>query len=156
MQILHQLGTLILGSIPTMILFLILVFCYTVLMDRPLRRVLAERREQTAGAQERAQAAIGEAEGKAREYEDRLRAARFEITQGREKQIAEWNAARDKAVSEARAAAGERAREARKAIEADAERSRAGLDPAIDALAGQVLEAVLPKHSLPAQEAAAS
>ncbi len=134
-----------------MILFLILVFCYTTLMDHPLRRVLAERRDRTAGAKERAQAAISEAEGKTREYEDRLRAARFEITQSREKQMAEWNAARDKAVGEARAAAGDRVREARKAIEADAERSRAELDPAIDALAGQVLEAVLR-----AQEAASS
>ena len=144
MQILHQIGTLCLGSIPTMILFLILVFCYRVLMDSPLRRILAERREQTAGARERAEAAIADAEAKTRAYGDQLRAARFEITQGREKQIAEWNAAREKATAEAREAANARVRDARKTVEAEAERSRAALDPAVDELAGQILKAVLP------------
>ena len=47
-------------------------------------------------------------------------------------------------MGEVRAAAQTRTREAREAVAADAERSRAAMEPAIDALAGQVLAAVLP------------
>ncbi len=142
--IFRQLGSLFLGSIPTMILFLLLVGCYSALVDKPLRRVLAERRERTVGAKEKAAAAVAEAEAKAREYSEGLRAARSEVAANREKQVAGWVAGRDKALSEARAAAQARVREAREAAEADAERARAAMDPAIDALAGQVLAAVLP------------
>ena len=98
-EIFHQLGDLFLGSIPTMILFLLLVFCYTVLVDHPLRRTLAERRERTAGAQEKARAAIALAEEKTRHYQEQLRAARVEILANREKQVAGWNTAREKQLS---------------------------------------------------------
>ncbi len=142
--IFQQLGQLFLGSVPTMLLFLLLVFCYTRLVDRPLRRTLAERRERTVGAREKAAAAVADAEAQAREYAEKLRAARVELAQGREKQIAVWNAERDKALREAREAAQARVREARAGLEADGVRSRAAMDPAIDALAGQILTAVLP------------
>ncbi len=146
-EIFHQLGDLVLGSVPTMILFLLLLFCYTVLVDHPLRRTLAERRGRTAGAQEKARAAVALAEEKARDYADRLRAARVEMLRNREKQVAGWNAAREKAVGETREAAQARVREARLAVEADAQRSRASLDGAIDALAGEILTAVLPAEA---------
>ena len=142
--IFRQLGSLFLGAIPTALLFLLLVACYSALVDRPLRRVLAERRERTVGAKEKAAAAVAEAEAKAREYAEGLRAARAEIAAGREKQVAGWTAGRDASLSEARSAAQTRIREAREATAADAERARAAMDPAIDALAGQVLSAVLP------------
>lgn len=142
--IFRQLGSLFLGSIPTAILFLLLVACYSALVDKPLRRVLAERRERTVGAKEKAAAAVAEAEAKTREYAEGLRTARAEVLAAREKQVAGWTADRDKALSEARAKAQTQVREAREASSADAERARAAMDPAIDALAGQVLAAVLP------------
>ncbi len=142
--IFRQLGSLFLGSIPTAILFLLLVASYTVLVDKPLRRVLAERRERTVGAKEKAAAAVADAEAKTREYNEGLRAARAEVLAEREKQVAGWLARRDKVLSETRAAGQTRVREAGEAAAADAERARAAMDPAIDALAGQVLSAVLP------------
>ncbi len=142
--IFQQLGQLFLGSVPTMLLFLLLVFCYTRLVDRPLRRTLEERRARTVGAREKAAASVADAERQTREYAGKLRAARVEMVQRREKQVAAWNAERDKALREAREAAQARVREARVGLEADGERSRAAMDPAIDALAGQILTAVLP------------
>ena len=141
-DIFRQLGDLFLGSIPTMVLFLILVYCYGTLVERPLRRTLAERRERTAGAVEKAHASIAVAEAKAAEYEARLRKARVEMQQARERQIAGWNVERDQAVSDARAAAAARVRAARAALEADAERTRAGMSASIDALAEQILQRV--------------
>ena len=148
-DILRQLGSLFLGSIPTMVIFLLLLVCYTVLLHRPLTRVLAERRERTAGAVEKAHAAVAIADAKAQEYEAKLRAARHEIQVAREKQIAGWSAARDQALAEAREAAGTRVRSARVALEAEAERSRASLEAHIDELAEQILATVLPRTAQP-------
>jgi F-type H+-transporting ATPase subunit b len=62
-QILNQLGELVLGSVPTMVLFILLVIAYGVLVRRPLVRILAERRSRTTGAVEQARAtAAAEAE----------------------------------------------------------------------------------------------
>lgn len=142
-EILRQISDLFLGSLPTMVIFLLLVFCYTMLVHRPLRRLLAERRERTAGAVEKAHAAIALAEAKTQEYEARLRAARLEIQQAREKQIAGWNAVRDKAIAEARETTGAQVRAARLVLERDAEESRASMQGAIDTLASQILTSVL-------------
>jgi F-type H+-transporting ATPase subunit b len=61
-QILNQLGGLVLGSVPTMVLFILLVAAYGLLVRRPLDRVLAERRARTSGAVEQARSAIAAAE----------------------------------------------------------------------------------------------
>lgn len=143
-EIFRQLGELFLGSVPTMILFLLLLFCYTTLIDRPLRRTLALRRERTAGAVEKAHAAIALAEAKTQEYEAKLRGARLEIARTREQQVAGWNAARETALSGARDRAAAQLREARTALEHDAEQSRAAMSGSIDALATQIIATVVP------------
>ena len=56
--ILHQLADLFLHSIPTAVLFLLLLGAYRVLVHAPLMKVLAERQERTTGAMARAEAAI--------------------------------------------------------------------------------------------------
>ena len=94
-EILHQLGDLIVGSIPTMIIFIILVIAYQVLVYGPLSRTLAERRDRTQGAIERAAAAIAAADAKSQEYEAKLRAARADIFRHRDHRIQQWNAERD-------------------------------------------------------------
>jgi F-type H+-transporting ATPase subunit b len=60
-QILNQLGGLVLGSVPTIVLFITLVAAYGFLVRRPLDRVLAERRARTSGAVEQARGAIAAA-----------------------------------------------------------------------------------------------
>ena len=158
-DILRQLGDLFLGSIPTMVIFLLLVLCYTVLVHRPLGRTLALRRERTAGAVDKAHAAIAMAEAKTQEYEARLRAARVEIQQARDRQVAGWNAAREKAVAEAREIATADVRAARAALAADAAQSRAGMAASIDALSQQILATILPpsaREEAPASQVPAS
>jgi F-type H+-transporting ATPase subunit b len=143
-DILRQLEVLFVGSVPTVILFLILLLCYTVLLHRPLKRTLAQRRERTAGAVEKAHAAMAIAEAKTQEYEARLRAARHDLVVERERQVARWNTAREATLAEARDAASARVRAARNAVAAEADRSRASLESAADELATQVLGRILP------------
>src|SRR5215475_945991 len=97
-QILQQIGGLVLGAVPTMVLFILTVILYAILVRRPLNRVLAERAARTTGAVEKAKGAISEAEAKISEYEDRLRRARAEIFAAREAKIKQWAAERDQAL----------------------------------------------------------
>ncbi len=127
-----------------MVIFLILVAAYTGLVDRPLRRTLAERRARTAGAVEKANAAIALAEAKAQEYEARLRAARLEIFARREKQVQEWNQARDRAAAAARDAAMVRVREAREGLEQQTADARQQLESGIEQLVSEILSVILP------------
>lgn len=140
----QQLGTLLLGSVPTIILFILLVVAYNFLLHRPLVKTLAERHARTVGAVEKAKAAIAGAEAKAQEYEARLRAARQEIFHARELRIQQWNAEKDAALARARQAAHDQVREARKAIEVQAEETRRQITASVDQLADQILKAVLP------------
>jgi F-type H+-transporting ATPase subunit b len=146
-EILRQLGDLLLGSVPTMIIFLILVLTYRFVLHQPLLRVLAERRERTAGAVERAHAAIAAADAKSQEYEARLRAARAEIFKAREQRAQKWTAERDAALESARMSARERVSQARKAIESEAAAARNGIESTADKLASDILQAILPAQA---------
>src|ERR1019366_10426307 len=93
-EILSQLGGLVLGAVPTMLFFILLVIAYGVLVRRPLDRVLAERRARTTGAVEQARAAISDAEAKTADYEDRMRHARGEIFSSRRRHtrlVSDWS-----------------------------------------------------------------
>lgn len=146
-EILHQLGDLFLGSIPTMVLFLLTLMLYRVLVYTPLTRVLAERRARTSGAVTKAHAAIEAADAKSQEYEARLRAARAEIFRAREAQVQVWNRERDNILDEARHAAQERVKTARAHIEAEAAEARNSLESIADRLAGEIVKAILPKET---------
>jgi len=143
-QILHQLGDLALGSIPTMIIFLALVFAYRFLVYGPLSRTLEARRERTSGAIEKAAAMIAAADAKAQEYEAKLRSARAEIFRHRDQRIQEWNRERERALASARLAAQERVRQAQAALEAQAAEARQQIEGSTEQLAAQILQAILP------------
>lgn len=144
MEILHQLGDLIIGSIPTMILFVLLVLAYRVILYRPLMRTLAERRERTEGAVGRAADAIAAADAKSQEYEARLRAARAEIFRHREHLVQQWNKERDNALATARLAAQEHVRAAQTALNAQSADARRQIEGSTEQLASQILQAILP------------
>ena len=66
--ILKQLGQLLLGSVPTIVLLLTLYGLYHVLLHKPLQRILAERHSRTEGAVQKARADIAASEAKTAEY----------------------------------------------------------------------------------------
>ena len=78
-ETLRQLGGLLLGSVPTIIMLLVLYAIYTLVVHKPLSKVLAERRARTEGAIEKARAAVAAAEARTAEYEQRLREARDQV-----------------------------------------------------------------------------
>jgi F-type H+-transporting ATPase subunit b len=145
MDILNQLGDLILHSVPTAVLFILLVVAYTVLVQRPLEKTLAERRARTSGAVEQAQGAIAAAEAETTVYEDKLRSARSEIMAARERRVKQFQAERDAALEAARGAAQARVKTARQEIEAASAGARQQIEEATGMLSEQILRAVLPR-----------
>jgi F-type H+-transporting ATPase subunit b len=146
-ETLHQLEALLLGSVPTIFLFLLIVILYRLLVYGPLTRVLNERRERTEGAIEQANTAMAAAAAKTQEYEAQLRAARSKIFQARQLKLQQWTRERDSAVAEAHAAAQRQVEDAKSALQAQATAGRHTIEDSIDALAGEILAAVLPKSS---------
>jgi F-type H+-transporting ATPase subunit b len=144
-ETLHQLEGLLLGSIPTIFLFLLIVILYRLLVYGPLTRVLDERRERTEGAIEQANAATAAAAAKAQEYEAQLRAARSRIFQARQQKQQLWNRERDNAIAEAHAAAQRQVEEAKLALQAQTDAGHRTIEDSIDELAGEILAVVLPK-----------
>src|SRR5450631_1019690 len=116
-EILAQLGELIIGSLPTALLFLVLVVAFHFLLQKPLTLMFAERRNRTTGAVEKAHEAIVAADAKAQEYESKLRHARMEILKAREARVQHWNAERDKALEGARKEAHDRVLAAKDQLE---------------------------------------
>lgn len=143
-EIIQQVGALLLGAIPTSLLFIVLVLCYQFLVQKPLSRTLDERRARTQGAIEDAHRAIAQAEARAAEYANKLRQARAEIFKIREQRIKQWNAERDAALDSARKSAGLRVSQAKAELETEAGNAREAIQASAADLASQVVRAVLP------------
>jgi F-type H+-transporting ATPase subunit b len=142
-QTLRQVGELLLGSIPTIILLLLLYGIYVVLVYRPLGRVLAERQSKTEGAIEKARADIASAEARTAEYEQRLREARAVIFKSQETRRQQALQVRAAAVAEARAKAQVQIDQARAAIEQDKQVAQDGLQAESGKLAAEIIRTVL-------------
>jgi F-type H+-transporting ATPase subunit b len=143
-EILNQLGGLFLGSVPTIVFFLLLVVAYGFLVRRPLDAVLAERRKRTSGAVEAARAAIGQAENETAIFEDKLRAARTELFNARAARVKQWAAERELALDQARTETQTRVLAARVQLEQSAAVGRQQIETMSGELSAQVLKAVLP------------
>src|SRR5690242_4425819 len=134
-QILAQLGELLLGSIPTVILMVVVYGLYSILVHKPLVKVLSERRDLTEGAVKRAKADIAAAEARTAEYEKRLREARLALFRQRESRQQAALQVRNNALIEARNRAKEEIEKARVAMEQEKEIAKAGLQQEASRLA---------------------
>lgn len=144
MEILNQLGSLILGSVPTIILFILLVLAYDLLVRRPMERTLEERRIRTSGAVEQARGAIAAAEAETAVYEDRLRSARAELLAERAGRLKQRQAERESALVAARETAAGRVRVATAEIERSADTARQQLETSVAELGDRIVQALLP------------
>jgi len=140
---LRQVGELLLGSIPTIVLLLLLYAIYNFVVRKPLMRILQERRERTEGAILKARADVAAAESKTQDYEQRLRDARTAIFKAQEARRQKAQQDRAEALAQARARAQEQIREARAAIEQDMAAARSGLQSEVDRLATEIIQTIL-------------
>ena len=142
-ETLRQLGEIALGSIPTILLFLIVYAAYRFLVHKPMAKVLGERYERTEGAVQKARADISAAEAKTSEYEQRMREARVAIFKSQEARRQAALATRAEAARIAREMASAQLAEARKRIAAEAEAAKVQLLPETERLANEVIRTIL-------------
>jgi F-type H+-transporting ATPase subunit b len=149
-QTLKQVGELLLGAIPTIIILLLLYAAYSFLVGRPLRRILAQRRGLTEGAILKARADVAAAEARTAEYEEKLREAKSAIFKAAEARRQAAQHARDAVIAQAREAAHQQIRAAQAALEQDMNAARATLQAESELLANQIIQVVLkPAGALP-------
>ena len=141
--LLRQVGDLLLGAVPTAVMFLLLYAIYSTLVGKPLAKLLEERRERTEGAVLKARADIGAAESKTQEYEQQLRDTRMAIFKAQEARRQAAQKARTAAVAEARERAQRQVRDARAAIEQDVTVARQGLQAESESLATEIVRTIL-------------
>ena len=79
MEILHQLGQLFLGAVPTVIIVLIFYFFMRWAFFTPIQKAMAERQARIEGARAEAAAVEAEAKQELDTYNEALRKARAEI-----------------------------------------------------------------------------
>jgi F-type H+-transporting ATPase subunit b len=142
-ETLHQLGELLLGSVPTIIVLTVLYVLYKAIVHKPLQRVLQERRSKTEGAIERSQADMAAAEARTAEYEQNLREARAKVFRAQEAKRQAALQARSEAVASARKKAQEQVAAAKKNIEADRAAAETGLEAQAQSLAQEIIRKVL-------------
>ncbi|MGZ4820615.1 MAG: F0F1 ATP synthase subunit B family protein [Terriglobales bacterium] len=142
-ETLRQLGGLLLGSIPTILLFLVTFFAYRLIVHGRLEQVLQERYQRTEGAIDKARADVASAEAKTSEYEQRLREARMAIFRAQEARRQKALAARAAAMAEARERARQQVAQARSHVSEELEAAKRQLIPESERLAGEVIRAIL-------------
>jgi F-type H+-transporting ATPase subunit b len=142
-QTLQQLGELLLGAVPTVILVALLYMLYTAIVHKPLKRVLDERRSKTEGAVEKSRADIAAADARTAEYEQRLREARAAVFRAQEAKRQVAVQARANAISEARNKAQAQVQAAKADIEHDRAAAEKGLAAEAAALAQEIVRRVL-------------
>jgi F-type H+-transporting ATPase subunit b len=142
-ETLRQLGELLLGAVPTVILLTLLYALYTTIVHKPLQRVLAERHSKTEGAVEKSRADIAAAEARTAEYEQKLREARAAVFRAQEAKRQAALQARTNALNEARGKAQTQVLAARKDIETDRATAEAALPADAAALAQEIVRRVL-------------
>lgn len=142
-ETLRQLGELLLGAVPTVILLALLYVLYTVIVHKPLRRVLEERRSKTEGAVEKSRADIAAAEARTSEYEQKLREARASIFRAQEVRRQAALQVRSNAVNDARTKAQAQVQASKKDIESDRVAAQDGLQAEVASLAQEIMRRVL-------------
>ena len=142
-QTLRQLGELLLGSVPTVILLATLCILYTFIVHKPLTAVLAERRNRTQGAIEKARADVAAAEARTADYEQRLRESRLKVFKNQEARRQQAMQARADAVAKARTRAQEQIKQARAGMEEAKKAALSTLEAEAGRLAGEIVRTVL-------------
>jgi F-type H+-transporting ATPase subunit b len=152
MAIVHQLGELFLGAVPTVLLILLFYFILKSLFFKPLLAVMAERDARSIGAQKAAEAAKLAASEKLKQYQDALKQARAKL-------YAEQEAARKKLLDErasllkdARAKSALEVAAAKEQIAGELLAARRDLEGSISQLAAEIASRILRSPSSPSRE----
>jgi F-type H+-transporting ATPase subunit b len=147
MDILHQLGELFLGAVPTIIIVLLFYFFMRWAFFTPVMKAMEERRAKIEGARVEAAAAEAGAKRELDAYHEALRKARAEIYAQQEAARQQELDNRAKLLKTMRAHAQDDVNAAKKRIAGELEAARAEIERATPELASQIAQAILKNPS---------
>jgi F-type H+-transporting ATPase subunit b len=142
-SVLASLSGLLVRALPTFLLLLILHFYLRTMFYGPLGKALKQRQDATTGFKKQAADAIANAESKAAQYEEALRAARGEIYREQEETRKRWRAEQTAAVAGLRGSMEADVAEKRSHILAEKQAQQAALSVRSEELAEQIANSVL-------------
>ena len=145
-QTLQALVEILKKAIPTAFFLVLLHFFFRFTLFAPLRKILKEREELTAGARRAAEASHAEADRKAAEYEAQFRDARAEVYKQHEKTRLGWLAEQAEKVAAAKADAEAAVEKAKLELAGEAAAARQNLVTTSAVLADQIANSVLARR----------
>jgi F-type H+-transporting ATPase subunit b len=144
---LNALADLLLEAIPTVVLFLFLVYYLKKVFFIPIANILEERRKATEGVRELSQRAFEAADKRNSEFETALQLARADLGQENETLRRQWEKEESEAIAEAHAQAGARIEAAKRELEEDVQRAEAELQSQIEPLSEQIISSLLRRRA---------
>jgi F-type H+-transporting ATPase subunit b len=152
MAIVHQLGELFLGAVPTVLLVLIFYFIMKSLFFKPLLAVMAEREARSIGAQKAAEAAQNAAAEKRKQYQDALKQARAKLYAEQEAERKKWLDERATVVKDARNNSRAEVSAAKERVAAELAAARRDVETGIPQLAAEIAARVMQSLASPSRE----
>ena len=146
-KIIHQLGELLLTSLPTFVLVLFLNYYLKFVFFKPLEKSLKQRYDATEGARKLAEESSQRAAEKAASYEDTLRDARGEIYNAQEQMFKELQSRVADEIAAARAQSDAAIKRAKSELAQEVEAAKAGLAAGSETLADQIAESILRRRA---------
>lgn len=144
---LQDLVGILINAIPTALFFILLNIIFRFWLFAPLRKVLKQRDELTAGARSAAEASLAAAESKVQDYEARLREARAEIYREQEEMRRGWLSDQASQAAQARAHAEGAIQQAKLDIAAEAAAARQNLLETSAGLADEIASSLLVRRA---------
>jgi F0F1-type ATP synthase membrane subunit b/b' len=147
MEILHQLGTLFLDAVPTIIVVLLFYWFLRWAFFQPIQKAMAERTARMEGARAEAAAVESAARQELDTYHEALRRARAEIYGQQEAARQQALEGRAKLLKAMNARAQEEVKAAKARIAADQAAARAQMERETPALAAEIARAIVERPS---------
>ncbi len=144
---LQALGGILLKSIPTICLLLILYLYLKAMLFKPLKQVLKQRDDLTAGTRRGADQSLKNAERKIQEYEHKMREARAEVYREQEATRAQWLADQTAQVTAARERTGAATAKAKEQLGLEIGAARQSLMETSGALADEIATSLLTRRA---------
>lgn len=147
MEILHQLGTLFLDAVPTIIVVLLFYWFLRWAFFQPIQKAMAERTARMEGARSEAAAVESAAKQELDSYHEALRRARAEIYGQQEAARQEALEGRAKLLKAMNARAQEEVKAAKGRIAADLAAARTQVERETPALAAEIARVIVERPS---------
>ncbi len=147
MEILHQLGDLVVQALPTVVIVFLFYFFMRAVFFGPLQRAMDERARRIDGAKAEAAAAQAAAREELDRYHDALKKARAEVYLEQESARQAVLDERAKLLRTLRARTLEMVQEAKARIDAESQTARAEIEKQTPVLAGQISKMILERSA---------